>query len=236
MLCLGWHLLDGKFLFFSFSPFTFNKKAAIGCVCACALESVCMCLRSISTPWSRFRRQLALHLSLSPPSRLHFSTNPSRSRLEGQTCPLPPVRLCRSLLLLLPGNFRLCQTRHFVSRPLRLFSSQRLLFHSVQEAGRRKRLLHDGSQAQSRDFQVINFSQRFYIGFADVKWLSDFVNMFFLWIKESFTLTIRFQLCFSIQDRWCLWRNSRRTYWLGMDCVGISQHKGFAFENMFQTN
>lgn len=94
-----------------FPPIHFQQRGRTwSCVCACAREcvcmSVCVCLRSISTPWSRFRRRLALHLSLSPPRRLNFSANSSRSRLEGQTCPLPPVCLCRSLLLLLPGNFR----------------------------------------------------------------------------------------------------------------------------------
>lgn len=91
------------------------------CVCACACDWVCV---------SRLRRRLVLHLSLSSQRRLNFSPNPSSSRLEGQTRPLTPVRLCRSLLLRLPSNFRLCQPRHFVCCTLRLFSSPRLLFHS----------------------------------------------------------------------------------------------------------
>lgn len=143
--------MDGKFLVFFVPPASFSKEAALGSLCVCLCAGLCesVCPRSISTPWSRFRRRLALHLSLSLPRCLNFSANSSRSRLEGQTCPLPTVSFCRSLLRLFPGNFRLCQPRHFVSRPLRLFSSQRLLFYSEPEAGRRKMLLLDGSLEQS---------------------------------------------------------------------------------------
>lgn len=94
------------FLFFTFHLFhsqSFSSRCVSACECVCVctcLWACCMCLRSISTPWSRFRHQHILHLSLSLPRHLNFlqtsfTSVPWRTDTSSPLSPVP-VCLCHS--------------------------------------------------------------------------------------------------------------------------------------------